>query len=196
MWGQIASAVLGVGGGILGYVLNKRNADSSHQREVKDLQKAGLNPMISAMGGSGAPQPQVPDFGESAQRGLNSSLAVQRQKAELALLTAQTRKTSSEAMAVEALTPADLALRQSQGRFSELSVEEKRAALPDLIAQVRAQLKQTTSSARNVEALALLNEAALKGAKNTEALERALSELGIGGAAVRMLLEVLRSARR
>lgn len=34
-------------------------ANTAHQREVHDLLKAGLNPILSATGGRGAPTPQV-----------------------------------------------------------------------------------------------------------------------------------------
>lgn len=100
-----ATVVGGIGGSILSGIFGRSSAKrsmafqekaarSAHQWEVEDLRKAGLNPILSATGGSGASvgggaMPQTPDFTSSA-------LGAMRLKQEIINMKAMKEKTDAE----------------------------------------------------------------------------------------------------
>lgn len=92
--GPIAAAAIGAGIGAAGSIFSsKQSADYAeesykhrYQWMVKDLRKAGLNPMLAVSQGPGSPpQPNFQDPGEGAARGAaaGSAAALARQQAKL-----------------------------------------------------------------------------------------------------------------
>lgn len=81
-------------------------SNTAYQRAVKDMKKAGINPMLAYMkGGASQPSPgtvgDAPDFSGA----INSAMQLRRSKEELRLLSAQADKTENEGAVTGAEVP-------------------------------------------------------------------------------------------
>jgi len=129
--GGIAQSAMGVHSANKQMRFQERMSNTTHQREVKDLVAAGLNPILSArLGGASAPPGSAyqahENIGASAVGSYAQAQATQKQTE---LLEAQTRDINATA----ALKEIEL------GDKSETGVER--------IATIRAQLRQATENA-------------------------------------------------
>lgn len=204
--------IIGALAGIAGTALSVREArksrefeermsNTAHQLEVADLRAAGLNPALSVMHGGGASTPggnqaQIPD----QLRAVMTALAVKQARSEISLLDAQSEQarasalyTRTQAYDMQTTAPGRYQKLFAEGRIAELSEQQLRETLPDLISQAREQVRATQAGARQSEALAVLSELEKQGYVNIQKFER---EIGAMGPAGRYLLEILRALRR
>lgn len=189
--GGVPGALIGGAIGLGESIWSAKRADSAHQREVRDLQRAGLNPMLSA-GGAGAPNSPV-----SVSEGVGTGLQVQRQRAELRLLEAQARREVSSArladtqsweLASFAGTRANEVA--SRASLANLDAETRRRQMDYVVNAIKSEIEQRMSSAAGSRAVAALNKADLTRVENIAEFEKML---GAGSPAMRMAFEFLRA---
>lgn len=145
----LAAVGISAGSSLLGGILQSNSAktaakrqfqrelymsNTSYQRAMKDMRKAGLNPMLAyQQGGASTPnvgQAQVPNIMEGIPNAVNTGLAAKKNEAEVTNIESQTAKNVadtqlSSAMAVKTAADTELAGAQTRNTSMDTWVKEK-----------------------------------------------------------------------
>lgn len=155
----IGAAAIGAGGSMLANkssaAMSERMYKHRYQWQVRDLQKAGLNPMLSYMNAAPVPsQPRVENVGEAAvnagARGFSAAQAAKLQEAQLRNIEFDTNLKNSQAAA------ADASARSADANANNVAVDTaiKSATVPFAAANAGATYRGLDANARQLNNVA------------------------------------------
>ncbi|AXH77998.1 MAG: DNA pilot protein [Microviridae sp.] len=141
----------------------EKMSNTAHQREVKDLIAAGINPMLSAkLGGASTPQgamAQIENVGEAATRGMVQGTQAQLQSAQAVNMGADTELKHEQANLASAQAAETIARTPTHAATIEQiyqNISESVARIQNIEQQVRtggateANLKQQTANLQEI----------------------------------------------
>ena len=101
MWGAERANRQNIQGAEKMMQFQDRMSSSSHTREVRDLRNAGLNPILSAGGGSNAPSGAMPMIKSITEGGAASAQGALRLNADLKILSSTAKRAAADAGIIE-----------------------------------------------------------------------------------------------